>query len=274
MGDMASEGKVCVTVINQSSGSEMSILDAVTVPSQADLLADLRHRLVQGHGFSVATMNLDHAVKLRRDASFRHAYAVQSHVTADGRPIVWLSRLAGRPVELVTGSDLVEPLAALCAEMKAPLALVGSTPEVLSCAAERLQARHRGLRIAALLSPPMGFDPESAAADALIEDLSRAGAKVCLLAFGAPKQERLAARAFRARPGLGFVSVGAGIDFLAGAQVRAPRLVRAMALEWLWRLLGNPGRLFRRYASCVMILPALTGNALSSRAANMARKAR
>lgn len=258
--------------INHTSGSELTILEALTVSSQADLLADLRHRLVQGQGFSVATMNLDHAVKLRQDPAFRHAYAAQTHVTADGRPIVWLSRLAGRPVELVTGSDLVEPLAALCAEMNAPLALLGSTPEVLSCAAERLQARHRGLQIAALLSPPMGFDPESAAADALMNDLSRAGARVCLLALGAPKQEMLAARAFLAQPGLGFVSVGAGIDFVAGAQVRAPRLVRAVALEWLWRLLGNPRRLFRRYASCAMILPALTGRALSSRVSNMARK--
>jgi exopolysaccharide biosynthesis WecB/TagA/CpsF family protein len=252
----------------QSPGRDAALLEAVTVPSQAVLLADLRERISRGQGFAVATMNLDHAVKLRRDPAFRRAYAAQTHVTADGRPIVWLSRLAGRPVDLVTGSDLVEPLVGLCAEFGAPVAMLGSTQDVLCEAAARLRDRHPGLKIAALLSPPMGFDPEGAAAGGLIGDLARSGAQVCLLALGAPKQETFAARAFRDLPDTGFVSVGAGIDFVAGAQVRAPRLVRALALEWLWRLLGSPRRLLRRYASCAAILPALARDALALRSAN------
>ncbi|MDG4649639.1 WecB/TagA/CpsF family glycosyltransferase [Roseibacterium sp. SDUM158017] len=243
----------------------MALLEAITVPSQAALLEDLRSRLVRRQGFAVATMNLDHAVKLRQDPSFRRAYAAQTHVTADGRPVVWLSRLAGRRISLVTGSDLVEPLVALCADLGVPLALLGATPETLAKAADRLRASHAGLDIPALLSPPMGFDPESAKADALIEDLGRSGTRLCLLALGAPKQEIFAARALRALPAVGFVSVGAGIDFVAGTQRRAPRLVRALALEWLWRLSNDPRRLFRRYASCVAILPALARGALSMR---------
>jgi exopolysaccharide biosynthesis WecB/TagA/CpsF family protein len=257
----------------QSPKRDAALLEAVTVPSQAVLLADLRERISRGQGFAVATMNLDHAVKLRRDPAFRRAYAAQTHVTADGRPIVWLSRLAGHPVDLVTGSDLVEPLVALCAELGVPVAILGSTQEVLSEAAARLRDSHPGLEIAALLSPPMGFDPEGEAADGFIKDLDRSGARVCLLALGAPKQETFAVRALQALPGVGFVSVGAGIDFVAGTQIRAPRLVRAMALEWLWRLSGDPRRLFRRYALCAVTLPALARGALSMRSANGDRRA-
>lgn len=245
--------------------SETVILDAVNIPSQAALLADVRDHVRRGQGFSVATMNLDHAVKLRRDPSFRRAYAAQTHVTADGRPVVWLMRLAGRPVNLVTGSDLVMPLIALCAQDGIRVAMLGATETALSQAADQLRADHPGLQITDLLSPPMGFDPEGAAADELIERLSRSQAQICLLALGAPKQEKFAARALGSLPGMGFVSVGAGIDFVAGTQTRAPGLVRVLALEWLWRLLGDPKRLLSRYARCVAILPALVGAAVSMR---------
>jgi exopolysaccharide biosynthesis WecB/TagA/CpsF family protein len=207
-------------------------------------------------------MNLDHVVKLRRDPAFRQAYAAQTHVTADGRPIVWMSALAGRPVDLVTGSDLVDPLVALCAEVNAPIALLGSTQDVLDQAAAELRARHPGLEVAALIAPPMGFDPEGAASDAIVKDLARSGARVCLLALGAPKQEIFAAHALQKLPGLGFVSVGAGIDFIAGVQVRAPRGMRVLALEWLWRLAGNPRRLFGRYFACIGVVPGLAQTAL------------
>jgi exopolysaccharide biosynthesis WecB/TagA/CpsF family protein len=257
----------------QSQGPRTALIQAVTVLSRPALLADLRGHFARRQGFAVATMNLDHAVKLRQDPAFRSAYAAHTHVTADGRPIVWLSRLAGCPVELVTGSDLVEPLAELCAEAGVAVALLGATAETLGEAAARLKVRHPRLEIAARLSPPMGFDPEGAAADRLIEDLGQSGARVCLLALGAPKQEIFAARALQALPGTGFVSVGAGIDFVAGTQVRAPHVVRAMALEWLWRLAGDPRRLLARYARCVAILPALAWDAFSTRTAGDTRRA-
>lgn len=248
-------------------GGESAFLEAVTVRSQVALLTDLRERILRRQGFAVATMNLDHVVKLRQNSAFRKAYAEHTHVTADGRPIVWLSRLARRPVNLVTGADLVDPIAALCAELDAPVALLGSTQGALDKAARELEARHTGLEIVLRLAPPMGFDPEGAA-DGLVAELSQCEVQVCLLALGAPKQEMFAAQALRALPGVGFVSVGAGIDFVAGAQIRAPWLVRTLALEWLWRLSVNPRRLFRRYVSCAAILPGLTRDALSMRFAD------
>lgn len=241
-------------------------LGLVNFPTEAALLADVEARLTAGQGFAIATLNLDHVVKMRRNPGFRRAYLAHSHVVADGNPIVWLSRLAGRgQVALVPGSELIEPVAALAARLGTPLAFLGSTEAVLQAAAAQLKADHPGLQVAACLAPPYGFDPESAAADALLDQIAASGARICLLALGAPKQELLAARALARHPQLGFLSIGAGLDFIAGHQVRAPVWVRRLAMEWLWRMLSNPRRLARRYLDCALILPSLTGAALAER---------
>lgn len=111
------------------------------------------------------------------------------------------------------------------------------------------------LVVALCLAPPFGFDPESAAADAVIDQIAVSGAGLCLLALGAPKQEILAARAFHRLSGVGFASVGAGLDFIAGRQMRAPVWMRRWALEWVWRLILDPGRLGPRYARCALVVP-------------------
>jgi len=237
----------------------------VTTSARDTLLAEMEARLRDGDGFAVATLNLDHVVKLRRDPAFRAAYVAQSHVVADGNPIVWLCRLAGRQVELVPGSDLIAPAMALAARLSVPVGLIGSTEAVLERAAARLEEAEPGLRVVARIAPPMGFDPAGPAAAAVLEQVAGTGARLVLLALGAPKQERLAALGRVRQPGLGFVSIGAGLDFIAGTQRRAPVWVRMLALEWLWRMLGDPARLAGRYAACAAVLPRLALTALAER---------
>jgi N-acetylglucosaminyldiphosphoundecaprenol N-acetyl-beta-D-mannosaminyltransferase len=237
----------------------------VNMPTRAALLAEVARRFAAGQGFALATINLDHLVKLRRDPVFAAAYAAQDLVVADGNPIVWLSRLARRPVELVPGSDLILPLAQGAASAGVTVVLLGSTEPALAAAARALEARVQGLRVAACIAPPMGFDPDGPGADAVLDAVRASGARLVFLALGAPKQERLAARGMAALPGVGFASIGAGLDFLAGRQTRAPAWVRAIAMEWLWRMLSNPRRLARRYAECALILPGQAVAALRQR---------
>lgn len=230
---------------------------AVNTPDERTLLAKAGERMRDGLGFSIATLNLDHIVKLRRSAQFRRVYRNQTFVVADGNPVVWLSRLAQQPVELVAGADLILPLARLAAESGTKVALLGSTDAALEKAGAALVERVPGLEIAARLAPGRNFDPEGAEAGALIAELEASGAGFVFLALGAPRQEAFAARAQAALPHAGFASIGAGLDFLAGHQRRAPSLVRRLALEWVWRMLSNPRRLVGRYAQCAMILPGL-----------------
>lgn len=242
-----------------------SELIRVTTATREALLADLGQRMRAKIGFAVATLNLDHVVKLRRDPAFRAAYERQTHVVADGNPIVWLHRLAGHEAELVTGSDLVEPLMALARAQNVRVAFFGSTRDTLDAAAQRLVELYPGLEIAASIAPEFDFDPYGSAADASIRQIAASGAHLCLVALGAPKQEVFAARAAQALPECGFVSIGAGLDFIAGTQLRAPKFVRRVALEWLWRLATDRRRLARRYFECALALPGLAASALRER---------
>lgn len=237
----------------------------VNMASKSALMVDVARRFAGDDGFALATINLDHLVKLRRDPVFAEAYAAQDLVVADGNPIVWLSRLAGRPVGLVPGSDLILPLAQAAADAGVSVALLGSTEPALTAAALALQTRVPGLNVAACIAPPMGFDPAGPGADLVLEQVRTSGARLVFLALGAPKQERLAARGRRVLPDVGFASIGAGLDFLAGRQTRAPQWVRAIAMEWLWRMLSNPRRLAARYAECAVILPGQAVRAIRLR---------
>lgn len=237
----------------------------VNMPDQPTLLAEVTRRFRGGQGFALATINLDHLVKLRGDPTFREAYAAQDLVVADGNPIVWLARLARRPVTLVPGSDLVMPLSRLAAAEAIPIALVGTTDAALEAAAAHIAAEAPGARIVARIAPPMGFDPASPTAAELLRRVEDSGARLCFIALGAPKQERLAARGRNEAPSVGFASVGAGLDFLAGNQQRAPQWVRRIAMEWVWRMLSAPRRLVPRYAKCAAILPAEAVNAIRQR---------
>ena len=237
----------------------------VNIADGAALDAAVRARLAAREGFALATINLDHLVKLRRSAQFRAAYAAQDMVVADGNPVIWLSQLAGAPVHLLPGSDIVVPLARLAAAAGVPVALLGSTDAALRAAGQRLQTLVPGLDVALCAAPPMGFDPDGEAAATLLQSLQDQRIGLCFLALGAPKQEILAARGRILAPSTGFVSVGAGLDFLAGTQLRAPLWVRRLALEWLWRTLQSPGRMIPRYAACAALLPRLAADALRQR---------
>lgn len=225
------------------------------------VLSACRQHLRAGRGFALATINVDHLQRLGEEPAFRRAYAAHDLVCADGNPIVWLSRLAGKPVGLAPGSDLVLPLAQLAADEGAPVALIGGNQAALQKSARAMQDRAPGLKVALIHAPGFPFDPMGQEAAEVIDRLRAAGARLCFLALGAPRQEIFAIRARDALPGMGFASIGAGLDFLSGQQTRAPSLVRKAKMEWLWRMLSNPRRLALRYAKGFAILP---GHALAA----------
>ena len=228
---------------------------AVNVATWAALKAQVTERLARREGFALATINLDHLVKLNTSRAFRAAYAAQDLVVADGNPIVWMSRLAGRPVQLIPGSDAIEPLARIAAQQGVSVALVGSTAPALAAARSYLEAEVPNLKVAICIAPPMGFDAGGAQGKAVLKQVQASGAGLCFIALGAPKQEIFAAAGRRVTPQIGFASIGAGLDFFAGTQQRAPDWARRFAVEWLWRMLSSPKRLGMRYLRCIAILP-------------------
>lgn len=205
--------------------------------------------------FGVFTLNLDHVVKLRRSADFRAAYRAARYVTADGFPIVWAGRLTGANVNRVAGSDLIEPICAEAAGSGQSIFLFGGSLAALTGAARHLQGRFPGLKIAGICAPEAQFNPTPERVASYARQIADSGAKICFVALGAPKQEVFSALAINQTTGVAFVCIGAGLDFLAGVQARAPQWMQDAGVEWLWRLVCNPQKLARRYLECLLVLP-------------------
>ncbi|MGL5446003.1 MAG: WecB/TagA/CpsF family glycosyltransferase [Rhabdaerophilum sp.] len=211
-------------------------------------------RATEKRGFRLFTLNLDHLVKRRDDPAFSVAYREADFVCADGAPVAALARRQGADVERTTGADLVEPLCREAAKLGVPIAFFGSNIETLEKTAQALRQRHHGLLINRLEAPPYGFDPTSPEAEAAARRIADSGARIVLVALGAPKQEFFASQMARITPDLGFICIGAALDFIAGTQARAPVFFQKTGLEWVWRLGTNPTRMARRYWLCALVL--------------------
>jgi N-acetylglucosaminyldiphosphoundecaprenol N-acetyl-beta-D-mannosaminyltransferase len=132
---------------------------------------------------------------------------------------------------------------------------------VLNKASRLLQERNAGLTIAGVFAPPQGFDPTSEYARHCITTIGSSGADLCFVALGAPKQELFADYAKTLLPHISCVCIGGGLDFIAGAQVRAPYWMQRWGMEWLWRAASDPQRLVYRYLLCVAALPGFLARA-------------
>lgn len=196
----------------------------------------------------VVTPNVDHVVTMRDDAEMRRIVAGAAMRLADGMPIVWLSRLAGRRLPArVTGADLFPAIAEAARSADVSLFLLGAAAGVAARAGEVLQARFPGLRIAGTYSPPFGFEHDAAECERIVAMINRVRPDVLFVGVGAPKQEKWAARWMERLEVGPILCVGAAFDFVAGTTKRAPRWMQRAGMEWTWRLLMEPRRMWRRY---------------------------
>ncbi|HUO09768.1 MAG TPA: WecB/TagA/CpsF family glycosyltransferase [Phycisphaerae bacterium] len=224
-------------------------LNAMTESQTVHFVAD---RIARRQGTWVLTPNLDilrqycTAPEVR---SFFHADEGGADLlVADGMPLVWASRLAGRPVpERVPGSGLVLRLAEVAAGNKWSIYLLGGSPGAADRASAILQARYPGLEIAGACCPLPGFEKDPGQLAAIREKIRAADPQIVYVALGFPKQETIIRYLRPALPAATFIGVGISLSFIAGEIRRAPRLVQQLGLEWAHRLVQEPRRLARRY---------------------------
>ncbi len=163
--------------------------------------------------------------------------------TPDGMPVVWALRTLGSPDQpRVYGPTL---MLELCRAGLRPF-LYGGHSETLPLLIAHLEREVPGLRIAGAYAPP--FRPLTAAEEQEVRArILSSGADIVFVGIGAPNQERWMYEHRECFPGLTLIGVGAAFDFLAGRKRQAPRWMQNYGLEWLFRLLTEPARLWRRY---------------------------
>jgi len=168
-------------------------------------------------------------------------------VTPDGRPLVWaLKALGAKGASQVRGTDLMAHVMERAARENVPIGLYGGSPDSLEELVRVLESRFPRLRVAFKISPP--FRPLTPEEDeAVIKEIVSSGARILFVGIGCPKQERWMI-AHRDRIPAVMVGVGAAFDFHAGRVRQAPRWMQAAGLEWAYRLLRDPRRLWKRYA--------------------------
>ncbi len=206
----------------------------------------IRQGRMNGSTHQIVTVNADFVIKAQGDPELRQILQEAHMATADGMPLVWGARLLGVPLPgRVTGADLIPALAGIAAEKGYSFYLLGGGPGVAVRAAEAMRERYPALRIVGAVSPPyrsvLETDP------ALLDDIRLARPDLLLVAFGNPKQEKWIAMHARELGVPVMIGVGGTLDFIAGVTRRAPDWMQRSGLEWSYRLLQEPRRLWRRY---------------------------
>jgi len=200
----------------------------------------------------VATANVDFLVNTLSwiPGKIRHYELYQALnnadlITADGMPVVWLSKLLMTPIkERVTGADLVPRLAKAASTRGVGLFFLGGADDVAEKAANKLSAQNPGLKIAGCISPQINLNKTD---NSIIEQINQSGADILLIALGNPKQEIWFQRNKHRLNIPVSIGVGATFDFIAGTISRSPIWMQKMGLEWIYRLAQEPRRLWKRY---------------------------
>jgi exopolysaccharide biosynthesis WecB/TagA/CpsF family protein len=196
---------------------------------------------------------------LRLNPAFRAVYQRAPLVSADGWPIAWLANRQGSRFERTCGSDLVDPVCQTASRRGISVYFIGPEGRAQAAAIAVLRQRHPDLIIAGAESPRVSQTPSSDDTESLAARVRASGARLCFVSLGAPKQELLADALAQRCQSVGFMCVGAALDFISGQSRRSPRWLQRAHLEWSWRLFTNPRRLTARYfiSACVFLLLVL-----------------
>lgn len=220
-------------------------VDATSYQDACDRIVSWAHSAAPRY---VCVACVNSVIEARDDPGFRASMNGADLVTPDGRPLAWALRWLGIPsASQVRGADLTGAVLRRAASEEIPVGFYGSTDRVLTALLEHAGDRWPGLKVAYRFSPPF-TEPTSEEDSEVMSRLGASGAKILFVGLGCPKQEIWMAR-HRGRFAGVMLGVGAAFDFLAGEKKQAPRAMQRWGLEWLFRLVTEPRRLWKRYLS-------------------------
>lgn len=196
----------------------------------------------------VVAINVDVVIKIENDPYLKKIVDNADMVLVDGKPLVWISNFYGKPLKAkISGSDLVPLLCEEASKKQYSIFIIGGKEGVAEQAKQNLEKRLPGIMIVGTYAPTYGFEKNDAELNKINTLLSEAKPDLLIACFGCPKQEKWIFENISKYDAKVSICAGATVDFLAGNIKRAPRWMSEHGLEWLYRFLQEPKRMFRRY---------------------------
>jgi len=192
----------------------------------------------------VATVHM--VIEAQKDSRFREIVNSSFKVTPDGMPLYLYLKFQGfKNCERLRGTDITNYICGVCERGNVPVGFYGGEENTLKLLANRIKEKYPELKINYLFSPPFRELDESEKIK-IIEDINKSGVEVLFVGLGCPKQERWMYEN-RKKVKAVMLGVGAAFNFIAGTKKEVPKFLSRLCLEWLWRLLQEPKRLWKRY---------------------------
>lgn len=202
------------------------------------------------NGGVLFTPNVDHLMKLHRDTDFQQIYRQADYIVCDSKIVYWAAKFLGKKIkEKISGSDFFP---SFCQYYKnnpnIKIFLLGGTEESVEIAKANINHKLSNPIVVGGYSPPIGFENDEEENRKIIDLINKSSATVLAIGVGAPKQEKWICRHKHKLTKVKiFMAVGATINFEAGREKRSPKWMSEAGLEWLYRMVHNPRRLWRRY---------------------------
>jgi len=210
---------------------------------------ELIEKFISGDGkHQVCVPNVWTTVLMQKDEEFKEIHNNSSLAIPDGTPLVWVSRLYGKPIpERVPGPDLFKEFTKVSTKKGYKLFFLGSTKNALKEITLKLKEKYPSLKIVGTYSPPFMKEFSEEENQKMIEMINKAEPDVLWVSLTAPKQEKWIGKHLSQLNVPVSIGVGAAFDFVAGKVKRAPKWMQKIGLEWFHRLIQEPTRLWKRY---------------------------
>lgn len=196
----------------------------------------------------IIAVNVDVIIKIENDSYLKEIADNADMVLMDGKPLVWISSLLKTPVkEKISGSDLVPLVCERAANKGYTMFFIGGKEGIADQAKVRLEKQYPQIKIVGTYAPKFGFEKSEEELNKINRMISDVKPDILVVCFGCPKQEKFIYENIDKYDAKISICAGATIDFLAGNISRAPQWMSNNGLEWFYRFMQEPKRLFRRY---------------------------
>lgn len=216
--------------------------------TMSETIDEIEQMIESGKRSYVVAINVDVVMKIENDSYLKKVVDGADMVLVDGMPLVWISKMQGKPLKAkISGSDLVPLLCEEAAKKNYTVFIIGGKDGIAVQAKRRLERSMPGIRIVGTYAPPLGFEKDDDELNKINEMISNVKPDLLIACFGCPKQEKWIYENINKYNAKVSICAGATVDFLAGNVKRAPHWMSEHGLEWFYRFLQEPKRMFKRY---------------------------